>query len=72
VRASIATLGINYPVLVTAAPEDMIRTMEQLGNPVGGLPFSLLVGADGIIIKRQIGEFSAAELKQLVEGRLPS
>ncbi|MDB5987068.1 MAG: TlpA family protein disulfide reductase [Nevskia sp.] len=71
VRAMLGTLGINYPVLVTTAPEDMIKTMEQLDNPVGGLPFSLLIGADGVIIKRQIGEFSAAELTQLVESQLP-
>jgi thiol-disulfide isomerase/thioredoxin len=71
VRGMLATLAINYPVLVTKAPEEMIKTMDQLGNSVGGLPFSVLVGADGKIIKRQIGEFSAAELKELVESQLP-
>ena len=72
VRGMLGTLGINYPVLITAEPATMIKTMEQLDNPVGGLPFSLLVGADGVIIRRQIGEFSAGELREMISTHLPT
>ena len=71
VRSMMGPLGINYPVL-TGTPDSMIDLMEKLGNGPGGLPFSLVVGADGLIIDRHLGEFTAAELQQLVEKNLPS
>jgi thiol-disulfide isomerase/thioredoxin len=70
VRSMIGPLGINYPVL-TGTPDSMIDLMEKLGNGPGALPFSLVVGADGLIIERHLGEFTAAELNQLVEKNLP-
>jgi thiol-disulfide isomerase/thioredoxin len=71
VRSMLTPLGINYPVL-TSSPDAMIDLMEKLGNGPGGLPFSLIVGADGLIIDRHLGEFSAAELNQLIEKNLPA
>jgi thiol-disulfide isomerase/thioredoxin len=71
VRSMLGPLGINYPVL-TGTPDAMIDLMEKLGNGPGGLPFSLVVGADGLIIDRHLGEFSSAELAQLVEKNLPT
>jgi thiol-disulfide isomerase/thioredoxin len=71
VKSMLGPLGINYPVL-TGTPDAMIDLMEKLGNGPGGLPFSLVVGADGLIIDRHLGEFTTAELSQLVEKNLPS
>jgi thiol-disulfide isomerase/thioredoxin len=71
VRSMLGPLGINYPVL-TGTPDAMIDLMEKLGNGPGGLPFSLVVGADGLIIERRLGEFSSAELGKMIEQNLPA
>ena len=71
VRGALAGLGIDYPVLITTEPEDMLKVMDTLDNSIGGLPFSLLVAPDGRIVKRQLGEFSFAELAALIEANLP-
>jgi thiol-disulfide isomerase/thioredoxin len=70
VRSMQGPLGINYPIL-TASPDAMIEIMEKLGNGPGGLPFSVLVGPDGEVLQRQLGEFTPAELTRLIEAHLP-
>jgi len=70
VRSMLGPLGINYPVL-TGSPDSMIDIMEKLGNGPGGLPFSILVGPDGLIVSRQLGEFTPAQLTKLIESHLP-
>lgn len=50
--------GITYPVLVDAAgPAD---AGVRLGNPAGVLPYSVLVSADGRLLKTRIGPFTDA------------
>jgi len=63
-------LKFNYP-LAAGAPEDMLELMATLGNDQGGLPFSVLVAADGRIIERQLGEYSEADLTALIDRHLP-
>ncbi len=70
VRQEKTLLGIDYPVMV-GTPEQMISLMNTLGNQPGGLPFSVLVSADGHIIQRHLGEFDAKELNTLIEQNLP-
>jgi len=70
VRSMLGPLGINYPVL-TGTPDSMIDLMEKLGNGPGGLPFSVVVSPDGMLIDRHLGEFTTAELAKLVEKHLP-
>ncbi len=70
VRSMLGPLGINYPVL-TGTPDSMIDIMEKLGNGPGGLPFSILVSPDGLILDRQLGEFTPAQLAKLIEEHLP-
>ena len=55
VRAFLATHGIGYPNLVDApgAADAGVR----LGNPAGVLPYSVLVSADGRVLKTRIGPF---------------
>lgn len=38
--------------------------VNALGNPSGGLPFSVVVGPDGQIAKRKMGKTSLAELNE--------
>jgi len=71
VRSMQGPLGINYPVL-SGTPDAMIDIMEKLGNGPGGLPFSVLVSPDGLIVQRQLGEFTPAQLTQLIEAHLPA
>jgi thiol-disulfide isomerase/thioredoxin len=70
VRSMLKPLGINYPVL-TGTTDGMIDLMEKLGNGPGGLPFSVLVSPDGRIIERQLGEFTPAQLSELLGKHLP-
>ena len=54
-KAMLARLGITYPNLIdTPGPVD---AGVQLGNPAGVLPYSLLVSADGRVLKTKIGPF---------------
>lgn len=69
VRAQAPKLGFNYPVLVGDS-EGMLELMGRLGNTAGALPFSVLIGPDGTILERQLGEFSPVELSGLIEKHL--
>lgn len=58
VAAFLRRHGITYPVLVDAAgPAD---AGVRLGNPAGVLPYSVLVSADGRLLKTRIGPFTDA------------
>lgn len=66
VRAFLARVPVRYPLLVdTPGPAD---AGVRLGNRRGLLPYSLLVGADGRILKRRVGPFDAGELDDFVAG----
>ena len=55
VRAFLQQHGIGYPNLLdTPGPAD---AGVRLGNPAGVLPYSVLVSADGRILKTRIGPF---------------
>jgi thiol-disulfide isomerase/thioredoxin len=55
-------LHIDYPLYV--ADTSMIKLLRELGNETGGLPFTLLVGADGLIKKVYVGQLKFDELRQ--------
>ena len=56
VRAFLRDHGIAYPNLIDApGPAD---AGVRLGNPAGVLPYSLLVSADGRVLKTRIGPFA--------------
>ena len=55
-RSLLAQLQITYPNLVdTPGPAD---AGVRLGNPAGVLPYSVLVSADGRVLKTHIGPFA--------------
>ena len=55
VRAFLQQHGIGYPNLLdTPGPAD---AGVRLGNPAGVLPYSVLVSADGRVLKTRIGPF---------------
>lgn len=70
VRASLAALGIDYPVM-SGSVDNLTAMMEHLGNGVGALPFSIVVSPEGRLVGRHLGEFTPAELQALVDRHLP-
>jgi thiol-disulfide isomerase/thioredoxin len=60
VREYLQRVRVGFPIgLAGLDGTDLVR---QLGNAQGGLPFSVLVSADGRIVARRMGELSEAEL----------
>ncbi len=56
--------GITYPILV--GQEDAIEVTDGFGLDFLGLPFSVLVDEAGQILKIQMGELHAADLKLIL------
>jgi len=62
VQAFTQRLPLVFPVAMTGfAGTDLSR---QLGNPSGGLPFTVVFGADGRIAQRKIGQLKPEDLAQ--------
>ncbi len=56
-----ARLKIAYPLYVAGMSGTELA--RQFGNSAGGLPYTVLVGADGKVIKTYIGKLKFDELK---------
>ena len=55
------SVRISYPVLLAdAAGVDLVR---QLGNPTGGLPFTVILDPKGSIVFRKIGTLTQQEIE---------
>jgi thiol-disulfide isomerase/thioredoxin len=64
VRAFLRRIPVRYPVLVDApGPAD---AGVRLGNPKGVLPYSVLIDAEGRLLKQRIGPFAAGEIEEWV------
>jgi len=60
VRAFLERIPVAYPILLDApGPAD---AGVRLGNPKGVLPYSVLVSADGVLLKQRIGPFAPGEI----------
>lgn len=70
VRAALPQLDLRYPVMV--GDTAVAAAMDALGDELGALPFSVLIGADGTILLRKHGEFEETELRGLIERHLPA
>jgi thiol-disulfide isomerase/thioredoxin len=53
--------GMNYPVLVGEAA--VADYMQALGNTIGALPFSALIGRDGAVLATQQGEWHETDVE---------
>jgi thiol-disulfide isomerase/thioredoxin len=53
-------MPVSFPMAMAGI--EGIELTRSLGNTAGGLPFSVLLGADGRVLKRKIGKISAQEL----------
>jgi thiol-disulfide isomerase/thioredoxin len=54
------TLPVSYDLL--AANAQGLELIRLLGNPAGGLPFSLIISAQGTITERILGRFDGKKL----------
>ncbi len=60
VRAFLQRVPVRYPILLdTPGPAD---ASVRLGNRRGVLPYSVLIGPDGRILRQRLGPFSSGEL----------
>ncbi len=67
VAAFVAEHTMNYPVLV--GNDDVIRFMQQLGNAIGGLPYTVVLAGGEVVLTHQ-GEWDAAEAAETLAGLL--
>lgn len=56
--------GVNYPVLIGGINESEI--LRKLGNPGGGLPFTLIYDRNGNLREKILGGLNKARLEQLL------
>lgn len=65
VREFLQKLPVGFAIgLAGLDGTELVRT---LGNPQGGLPFTVLIGADGRVLQRKLGETSFDELAAWVK-----
>lgn len=57
--------GINYPVLLGGI--DAVDMSRQAGNRVGALPFTVIIGRDGQVVARELGELKETRLVSLLQ-----
>ncbi|MGE8688251.1 MAG: TlpA family protein disulfide reductase [Achromobacter sp.] len=57
---------VSYPLWVIGA--GAIDTLRKLGNPSGGLPFTIVFNADGSINRKILGEIQPDDLDRTLSG----
>ncbi len=67
-RRAAEQLGVNYPVF--AGDVDIVRAMSALGDQLGALPYSVLIGRDGRVIARHSGELQREQLQRWIDAHL--
>ena len=71
IRQFLEKTPINYPITVN--PIEGVNWAKNMGNPSGGLPFTVLVDEKGVIKKTKLGKISEDELKSWLDSAiLPS
>ena len=60
VREFAQAYEMDYTVLL--AKDRGVALMQALGNPAGGLPYTLVIAADGRLVAKKLGLISKAEL----------
>jgi thiol-disulfide isomerase/thioredoxin len=65
VQAYAKEAGMNYPVLLgDLAGIDLAR---RTGNPQGGLPYTVIVDRNGIVVATQLGTLSREKLEEIIK-----
>lgn len=69
VRAAMKERGFNYPSL--AGDDSVMTALEQLGNTLGAIPYTVLISPDGVIREMEMGGIDTTKVKMLVERYIP-
>jgi thiol-disulfide isomerase/thioredoxin len=64
VRSWLQRVPVQFPIGLAGL--DGTQLSRSLGNSVGGLPFSVVIGADGRVRERRMGRVTEADLKSWV------
>ena len=62
------SVKLNYPSLV--GQMDATKAAEAYGNPIGALPYSVLVGPDGKILFSHMGELEREQIDKVLQKQL--
>ncbi len=68
VRGFLAQAPVSYPILIAAA--DGPNPALLYGNTRGALPYSVLIGRDGKIVRQRLGGLNADQLHNWLESKL--
>ena len=60
VRTYLTRVKVGFPIGL--AGMDGTELVHALGNPQGGLPFTVLIAANGVVLQRKVGETRYDEL----------
>ncbi len=66
VKAFLERVPVSFPIALAGI--DATDLLRALGNAQGGLPFSILIGADGRLAQHKIGETRYSELRDWAGG----
>jgi thiol-disulfide isomerase/thioredoxin len=64
IRKFLSKIPVSYPLLVMGS--GAIDTLRSLGNPAGGLPFTLVFGADGSVKRKILGKIQFDDFRGTV------
>ena len=60
VQAFLQKMPLDFPVAMAGLSGAELG--RSLGNSAGGLPFSVVIGGNGLVVQRKLGRLSAADL----------
>ncbi len=64
----VAAHTMSYPV--TVGDQTLFQLMDAFGDTLGALPFTVLIGRDGMILERHWGELTQSTLDDYLEDHL--
>ena len=70
IREFLLKTKISYPI--TVSPLDGVNWAKSMGNPSGGLPFTVLIDEKGVIKKTKLGKITEDELKSWLDSAILS
>lgn len=70
IRLFLEKTPVNYPI--TISPLEGVNWAKSMGNPSGGLPFTVLIDEKGVIKKTKLGKISEDELKSWLDSAILS
>ena len=64
VKRFLEKVPVNYAIYVTG--HRGVQIMKTLGNKAGGIPFTLVLNADGSVAQQVLGQIDSAQLDQIL------